>query len=287
MLRRFVSPSVLTAVIDSQEDLHAETGSTELLTILFSEIDSFTNISESLDAGKVVALLNIYLSDMTDVLFNHDGTLDKFIGEVIMAFWGAPVKTPNHPRLALECAIDMCRRLRQTNKLLTDNNYPSIDIGIGIHSGEVVLGNIGSEKISGYTVVGDNVNLASRLKGLSKIYGSPIIISETTWQAVRTSISCIRLDRVRVHGRLKPIDLYAPAKLFLESNNLQISEQTLQQDVAYAFDLFLQRDWKSAAESYSHLGECVLSNLFKERCLQYQAIDPGQKWDGVFVGSTK
>jgi len=286
MLGQYVSPSVLNTVIDSHEDLRAETGSTESLSILFADIYGFTNVSESLEASKVVDLLNVYFSDMTKIIFEHSGTLDKFIGDAIMAFWGAPLKTLDHPRLAVEGAIAMHKRLQYTNEVLCEKNYPSIEVGIGIHSGEVVLGNIGAETKLAYTVIGDSVNLASHLKGLTRIYGCPLIVSEDTWSAVSASVPCILVDRVKAHGKPGPVGIYAPTELFLERNKLPISTRDLQEITERAFNFYLQRDWKSAAESYGQIGECVLSELFQGRCRQYHANEPGPEWDGVFVHST-
>ncbi len=287
MLGQYVSPAVLTSIIDSQEDLHAEVGSTELLSILFSDIRGFTNISEELEASKIVDLLNIYFSDMTDVIFDHNGTLDKFIGDAIMAFWGAPIKIQDHAGQAVASAIDMHYRLQKTNAALVDKNYPRIDVGIGIHTGEVVLGNIGSEKKLDYTVIGDSVNLASRLEGLTKVYASPLIISESTWQAVQSSIPCIPLDLVRVKGKQQPIGLYVPTELFCEANNLSISVDELQQLVCNGFDFYLHRKWQAAINSYSQIGECMLLNLFRERCELYLINEPDQEWNGVFTFTSK
>lgn len=282
MLGQCVSPAVLNEVIDSQEDLRAEIGSTESLSILFADIRGFTNISESLEANKVVDLLNIYFSDMTRIIFDHNGTLDKFIGDAIMAFWGAPLRTSSHPRESVECAIAMCKRLQRTNEALVEKNYPRVEVGIGIHSGDVVLGNIGSERKLDYTVIGDNVNLALHLEDLTKIYGSPLIISEDTWSTVRSSIPCILLDRVSAKGKQSPIGLYTPTELFLEKNKLPISDQQLQEIAEHAFNFYLQRDWQSAAESYGQIGKCVLSELFQRRCEHFLAKEPVPEWDGVF-----
>jgi adenylate cyclase len=285
MLGQCVSPNVLTTVIDNHEDLPSETGSTESLSILFAHVYGFTNISESLEASKLVDLLNTYFSDMTKVIIDHNGTLDKFIGDTIMAFWGAPLKTLDHPRLALESAIAMHERLQHTNEILRGKNYPNIEVGIGIHSGEVVLGNIGSEMKLAYTVIGESVNLASSLVDLTRTYNCPLIISEDTWSAVCTSVPCILVDRVKAKGKLAPVGIYAPTELFLEKNKLPISTLDLQEISERAFNLYLQRDWQSAAETYGQIGECVLSDLFQGRCRQYHANEPGPEWDGVFIHS--
>lgn len=212
MLSQYVSPAILTAVIDrsSKDALRAEVGTRENLTILFSDIRGFTSISETQEPEQVVELLNGYLSGMVDVIFRHEGTLDKFIGDAIMAFWGAPVRVSDHGRRAVETAIDMIRQLELYNEGLKAKGISPLSIGIGINTGDVILGNIGSEKKLDYTVIGDNVNLASRMEGLTKEYHYPILISETTYEEVKDVIPCRYVDQVRVKGKTKEIKIYAP-----------------------------------------------------------------------------
>jgi len=287
MLGQYVSPRVLTEVIDNQDDLHAEVGSKEELSILFSDIRGFTNISEALQANQVVELLNIYFSDMTDVIFRYDGTLDKFIGDAIMAFWGAPIKTTDHPLQAVRCAIEMTNRLESVNSRLLDKNFPAINIGVGIHTGDVVLGNIGSDKKLDYTVIGDSVNLASRLEGLTKKYGCALIISETTYCAVRDQVPCLLIDRVRVKGKQQPIELYTPTEIFRPGHDVTLSVQQLSDKVQSGFQLYLDRQWIEAAETYAHLGTCALSEVMQTRCQKFLENNPSEDWDGVYTFTSK
>ena len=287
MLGQYVSPRILTEVIDNQDDLHAEIGSKEELSILFSDIRGFTNISEALDAPQVVELLNIYFSDMTDIIFHYDGTLDKFIGDAIMAFWGAPVKTTDHALQSVHCAISMTNRLESVNSRLLEKNFPAINIGVGIHTGDVVLGNIGSDKKLDYTVIGDGVNLASRLEGLTKTYGCALIISEDTYRAVRDRVPCLLIDKVRVKGKQQPIDLYTPIEIFSPGVDVTLSVQQLSDKVQSGFQLYLDRQWGEAAETYAHLGACALSELMQTRCQHFLQNDPGENWDGVYTFTTK
>ncbi len=212
MLGQYVSPAILATVMDksSRDVLKAEVGTRERLTILFSDIRGFTSISEAHEAEKVVEFLNGYLSGMVDVIFRHEGTLDKFIGDAIMAFWGAPIRVSDHGRRAVETAIDMIRQLEVFNEGLKAKGISPLSIGIGINTGDVILGNIGSEKKLDYTVIGDNVNLASRVEGLTKEYHYPILITETTYEEVKDAISCRYVDQVRVKGKTKEIKIYAP-----------------------------------------------------------------------------
>ncbi|MFT5505221.1 MAG: adenylate cyclase [Gammaproteobacteria bacterium] len=287
MLGQYVSPRVLTEVIDSKDDLHAEIGSKEELSILFSDIRGFTNISETLEAPQVVELLNIYFSDMTDLIFHYDGTLDKFIGDAIMAFWGAPIKSTDHALQAVHCAIDMSKQLENVNSQLVEKGYPAINIGIGIHTGNVVLGNIGSDKKLDYTIIGDGVNLASRLEGSTKTYGCVLIISEDTYRAVRDIVPCILIDRVRVKGKQLPIDLYTPAEIFPSGKDCTLSVQQLTDKVQQGFQLYLDKKWTEASENYAELGSCALSELMQTRCREFRTNDPGEVWDGVYTFTTK
>ena len=272
MLSQYVSPTVLSEVIDSKDDLHAEVGTTETLTILFSDIRSFTNLSETIEADKVVDLLNIYFTEMTEIIFEHNGTLDKFIGDAIMAFWGAPIKSSDHAIEALRSAIKMRENLHLVNQKLVERNYPEIDIGIGIHTGKVVLGNIGSERKLDYTVIGDSVNLTSRLEGLTKIYGCSIIISEATYLAVQPEI---------------PINLYTPEESFRLENGLPSASNHLKDQFDEAFSAYLRRDWQIAIEKYELIGSCALTKMFVERCIRFIDEKPAEDWDGVYTFTIK
>jgi len=288
MLSQYVSPSILTTLIDKNphDVLKAGGGSRENLTILFSDIRGFTTISERLDAEQVVELLNGYLSEMVDVIFKHEGTLDKFIGDAIMAFWGAPVRISDHGKRTVLAALDMRRKLKAYNKTLLAKGVTPIDIGVGIHTGEVILGNIGSEKKLDYTIIGDNVNLASRMEGLTKGYGSPILITEPTYQEIKASIPCRVVDMVRVVGKQKGIRIYEPQDT-LEGDTsgeiLSLSES--------GFTQYLNRDWDSAIMSYSRIlsvrPDDKISQVFVGRCKGYKASEPPADWDGVYTAQSK
>lgn len=286
MLSQYVSPAILTEVEKRHEEfLDAEVGTRENLTILFSDIRSFTSISESMEAEKVVEMLNIYMTRMNDAIFMFDGTIDKFIGDAIMAFWGAPLRTPDHAYKAVLSAMRMIRYLPEVNEELSQRGYAPLAIGIGINTGEVVLGNIGSNKKLDYTVIGDNVNLASRLEGLTKQYDCPIVISEYTQAQVGQTIPCRLLDLVRVKGKHHPIRLYAPV--------IADSEQEIEQGFALceaheqAFRAYLEQDWGKALELYQRLPEDYARNMMMERCRVYQREMPEDQWDGVFTMKTK
>lgn len=292
MLGQYVSPAILTSVLDkgSREVLTAEVGSRERLTILFSDIRGFTSISEVLEAEKVVEVLNGYLSGMVDVIFKHEGTLDKFIGDAIMAFWGAPVRVSDHGKRAVTSAMEMMCQLELFNESIKGKGLPPIAIGVGINTGEVILGNIGSEKKLDYTVIGDNVNLASRMEGLTKEYGCPILITESTYEEVRGEIPCRVVDMVRVKGKKKGIKIFEPIAVLPLSvtgdsgdNLMEVSEE--------AFDLYLARKWREAREAYLRIGEMLpgdkVSKMFILRCEDYMVEEPTGDWDGVYTMTKK
>lgn len=283
MLSQYVSPAVLDSVLQRYQDqLDAEVGSEECLTILFSDIRGFTHLSETLPPAKVVEMLNHYFSEMTDAIFCHEGTIDKFIGDAIMAFWGAPIRDGLHAIKGVRAAMEMHNRLKDVNEWLSGKGYPAIDIGVGLNTGQVILGNIGSSRKLDYTVIGDNVNLASRLEGLTKPYGCPIIISEYTYQQLNGQVPCYLVDLVRVKGKQHPIKIYAP---IIDHDLEQASELARISEVA--FGCYLARDWEPAITSYQQLPESGFQRLFVERCRGYQQAPPPSDWDGVYTMTTK
>lgn len=289
VLSQYVSPAVLAEVVDKYDDfLQAEVGTKENLTILFSDIRSFTTLSETMSGERVVEMLNIYFSRMTDAIYAHNGTVDKFIGDAIMAFWGAPIRTNGHAREAVLAAIRMIKILPEVNADLEIKGYQPLEIGIGLNSGEVVLGNIGSDKKLDYTVIGDNVNLASRLEGLTKQYGCPILFTEYTYEYIREEIPCRIVDLVRVKGKLHPIRIYAP--LLMEDGE---SSETFSDTAGLAvltaegFNHYLNRQWQQAIDCYRKMPADKIQQLMIERCSAYQESQPHEDWDGVFTMKTK
>lgn len=283
MLAQYVSPAMLTTVMERYEDhLHAEVGSEECLSILFSDIRGFTNLSETLPARTVVEILNHYFSNMTEIIFRHDGTIDKFIGDAIMAFWGAPVADDAHADKALRAAIDMHRRVRDVNAWIRARGYPEIAIGIGIHSGSVILGNIGSERKLDYTIIGDNVNLASRLEGLTKQYGVPLLVSEDLRKRLTQPVPCYVLDMVRVKGKQEPICIYAPVL-----GHEPAAAEELAQISQLAFAHYLHREWDQAIALYARLPLETVRDVFTQRCEAFRKTPPPPDWDGVHTLTSK
>ena len=286
VLAQYVSPAVLAEVVDKYENyLGAEVGLRQDITVLFSDIRNFTSLSETLSPEKVVEMLNVYFSAMTDVLFAHHATIDKFIGDAIMAFWGAPVRDAQHALQAVRAALGMLQALNYVNTRLAARGFAPISFGIGINSGEAVLGNIGSEKKLAYTAIGDNVNLAARLEGLTKLYGCPVLITETTCTQVDAEFPCRLVDSVRVKGKTHAIRIYAPLA-FADAAELATA-RFLCEATARAFEHYQQRQWFEARAGYEALPADRIRELFVARCQEYELIPPASDWDGAYTLNSK
>ncbi len=284
VLAQYVSPAVLAEVVDKYSN-YLEVGRKETVSVLFSDIRSFTTVSESLPAEKVVEMLNIYFTEMNDVIFAENGTIDKFIGDAIMAFWGAPIRDPQHAIRSVRAAVNMIRALPKVNATVVARGIPELHIGVGIHTGEAVVGNIGSEKKLAYTAIGDNVNLASRLEGLTKQYGCSILISETTQAIITEAIPCRVIDAVRVKGKKLPIRIFAP--LPVESPEDSQNARALCERTAAAFEHYQQRRFEQALAAYRALPADALQEIFVERCETYLQSPPDGEWDGIYTLTSK
>lgn len=215
MFAQYVNPEVVTELMLDPDKLQLG-GEDRELTVLFSDIRGFTTISENLSPQQLVQVLNTYLSDMTDLLFEYRGTLDKYIGDAVMAFWGAPVPIKHHAVLAADTSLRMMEKLQKLNeKMYNDPEYSifkekniKLDIGIGLNSGIMTVGNMGSLIRKNYTIMGDAVNLGSRLEGVNKVYGTNIIISEFTYELIKDYFICREIDYIRVKGKKLPVKIY-------------------------------------------------------------------------------
>jgi adenylate cyclase len=200
---KYVSPMVVDQLADNPPELG---GVDKELTVFFSDIRGFTSISENMTPQELINHLNVYLTAMTDILVDFGGTLDKYMGDAIMGFWGAPLPQPDHALLACKCALSQMIKLKELNK-----TWPEpirINIGIGLNTGVMTVGNMGSPMRMNYTLAGDNVNLGSRLEGTNKEYGTNIIMSEYTYGLVRDKVIARELDNIRVKGKNKPVLIY-------------------------------------------------------------------------------
>jgi len=198
--RHYLSPEVTDIIADDPSRLHLG-GVRSPLTILFSDIRGFTTLSEQMEAEQLGSFLIEYLSAMTDVVFRHKGLLDKYIGDAVMAFWGAPVEVPDHAARCCDAALEMLEVLDRLNEDWASRGLPQLEIGVGINTGEPIVGNFGSVDRFDYTAIGDDVNLASRLESMNKAYGTHILLSESTHAAIGDAFVTREVARIRVRGR--------------------------------------------------------------------------------------
>jgi adenylate cyclase len=278
---RYMTPGVAERVMALGEDA-LMVGERKEVTILFSDIRGYTSLTEDLEASDVVALLNQYFETMVEAVFSHEGTLDKFIGDALMAVFGAPLPLrQNHAWMAVKSALDMRHRLKEFNRSRPDE--PQIRIGIGMSSGEVVSGNIGSQKRMDYTVIGDGVNLSSRLEQLTKVYGCDIILSEMTYELCSDKIWVRELDKVRVKGKRTAVSIYElidQRSQPLPQEHLDFLECYHQGRVAY-----LNRNFKQAiqhfqaAEKMRPKDRSIRLHLIRSQ--DYLEIPPPESWDGI------
>jgi len=250
--------------------------------------------AEKLDAQELALFLNQYLSDMTRIVFKNNGTLDKYIGDAVMAFWGAPFEEPGHAAKACNAALEMMKRVRELQKQWEAQGKPSLEIGIGLNTGVASVGNMGSVLRYGYTALGDSVNLSSRLEGLNKDYGTHIIVNETTYQAAKSDGFVFReLDLMRVKGKLQPVTIYQlmGRQADFDSNGSAETARLQVELFAGARELYRKRQWKAAQDAFQEFLEKWPSDgpsrVYVERCQEYIATEPPAEWDGVFVMTHK
>lgn len=284
---QYVPPELVDEMARNPQEYSMEGRNAEL-TVLFSDVRNFTHLSEGMDPKALTALMNEYLGAMTQVIRHHRGTLDKYIGDAIMAFWGAPVADPDHARHAVLAALEMQQALRQLDAPFQARGWPPLAIGVGINTGLMTVGDMGSPVRKAYTVMGDAVNLASRLESITKIYGVGIIVGEATLAQLPDMVFR-ELDRVRVKGKESGVSIYEPLGLKTdvdarELHNLELWQQALHAFRAQAWDQAgqLLRQLESAAPHYAKL--CA---LYQERIDHYRNEPPGIDWDGVTTYQTK
>ena len=276
----YVSPD-LVKQIEKDPDKLVLGGEQRELTILFSDIRGFTTFSESLTPPELVKLLNEYLSPMTRIVLEERGTLDKFIGDAVMAIFNAPLDVPEHATHACIAAVRMLQELKELNKGFSARGMNVIEIGIGINTGPAVVGNMGADIRFDYTAIGDSVNLASRLESLNKYYASHILVSEDTKSQVPDDRFVFReVDRVRVKGKHKPIVMYE--LMIANADMVPRFEEGLTKYRAQDF-VAAKAVFESLAETYSD----GPSRLYIERCAEYLASPPPGEWDGVYTAKSK
>ena len=294
--QQYLSAEVIRRLLESPELL--EPRRTEI-TVMFSDVRGFTTISEKLDAQELAALLNEYLTDMTRIVFDRGGTLDKYIGDAVMAFWGAPIEQSDHAVSACRAAVQMMERLAPLQREWHAQGKPHVDIGIGLNTGAASVGNMGSSLRYGYTALGDTVNLASRLEGLNKDYGTHVLVSQSTYEQVNeetkdqnASAQFVfrELDLIRVKGKTQPVGLYELIGARDAIANIADLDAHLGQ-FARARELYRERRWVDAREAFVAIAERWPddgpAHVFRQRCENYLVEEPDRDWDGVFTMTHK
>jgi adenylate cyclase len=283
---QYVPPEVAEEMAEAPEDYNME-GESREMTVLFTDVRGFTSISEGLDPKALSQLMNEFLTPLTEVIYRHRGTIDKYMGDCIMAFWGAPVRNPAHARNGVLAAIEMQRTLKSLQPAFRARNWPEVRIGVGLNTGRMSVGNMGSRIRLAYTVMGDAVNLASRLEGITKEYGADIIVAEGTKEAV-PEVVFQELDRVRVKGKEVPVAIYEPLGLVGQVDPATVAQsETFDQ----ALKAYRARNWDQAEMQLAELSalapEAKLCKLFLERIAFFRDNPPGADWDGAFTFETK
>ena len=282
----YLTASVVNEILKDPSKLKLG-GDKKNLSVMFSDIRGFTSISEKLTPEELVQLLNEYLTAMTDVVFKYDGLLDKYIGDAVMAVFGAPLDQPDHAIRACRTAIDMMSELRRLREKWAAEGRPDVNIGVGINTGDMVVGNMGSQMRFDYTVMGDSVNLASRLEGTNKEYRTNVIISEFTLEQIKDEFFCRELDSVQVKGKKRPVRIFELLGYRKDAPQWQGFVGRFETGLAK----YREGLWDEAIAAFRGVLEIrpedYPARLYIERCEALKGHPPEGEWDGVFTMTTK
>ncbi len=286
MFGQYIPPELVAQMSLSDEEFSLK-GESREMTVLFSDVRGFTTISEGMEPQALCELINDILTPVTRVIHDSKGTIDKYIGDAIMAFWGAPMHNAQHASYAVHAGLAILQTLAAIQGAFKAKGWPEIDIGIGINSGKMSVGNMGSEFRMAYTVMGDAVNLGARLEGLTKQYGVKMIVSEFTSLAA-PEFTYRELDRVRVKGKLSAITIYEPLGL---TEDLGAEQFLLVDTLANALQLYRKQQWLAAQQIFESLTKAYpkdkLYPLYLERIAYYLDAPPAADWDGAFTHTSK
>lgn len=288
MFQQYVPPAVVRELIRRPE-LLALGGEERVATVLFSDVQGFTSVAERLEPAALVALLNEYLTAMTDVVVEHGGIVDKYVGDCLMAEFGVPVPVDDHALRACRAALRMRDELRRLRGAWREKGMPALHARTGINTGPVLVGNLGSHRMMDYTCMGDHVNLASRLEGLNKEYGTEIVVSEFTWRQVQAHFIGREIDCVRVLGRGEAVHLYE--LVAAREDGVDAERAALLDGFAQALALYRERRYGEAADAFQALLERHPqdgpSAVHLERCRGYVIHPPPAEWDGAHQLASK
>jgi len=283
IFQKYVPSDVIDQFFENPEKMLV--GENRVISILFSDIRSFTSISEQMMPDDLVSSLNRYFTVMVDVIMARHGIVDKYIGDAIMAFFGAPVRHKDDALQSVLAGIEMTEVLEDFNAQQRKLGKPEFKIGVGINYGVVTVGNIGTEKKMDYTIIGDMVNLASRMEGLTKKYHQPLLISESLHQKVKDEVDCRLIDTVAVKGKTKGVKIYTVKKRLSEEEN---KAWTLHNT---AMESFYQQDFDKAISYFQNVQKIFpddyASQAMIDRCRQFKVSPPPENWDGVEIMTEK
>ncbi|GAB6282365.1 MAG: adenylate/guanylate cyclase domain-containing protein [Ignavibacterium sp.] len=288
MFSQYVDSSIVDELIKNPDKLKLG-GERKILTVLFSDIEDFSTFSEKMNPEELVSFLNEYFSEMSKIIFENKGTLNKFIGDGILTFWGAPIYISEHAYFACKSALEMQRKLTILRNIWIKQNKPEIKIRIGINTGNMIIGNIGGLKKFDYTIMGDNVNIASRLENANKEYKSQILISESTYELVKEKFIIRELDLIIVKGKTKPLRIYE----LIGFQNDPISEEKIK-SLNYFTEGLIHYRKKNFSEALELFQKCNSNNcedepskIYIERCKYFLKNPPDKNWNGVFIFQSK
>ncbi|RJO63927.1 MAG: CHASE2 domain-containing protein [Myxococcales bacterium] len=284
--KQYLNESVVEHVMSKYGGLKLG-GEKREISVLFSDIRGFTTLSETLSPEELGNMLTEYLNPMTEIVLQSEGVLDKYMGDAIMAFWGAPHPQEDHALRACRTALAMIRELDRLNELWRRRGIPRLAIGVGVNTGAMWVGNMGSSLRFDYTVIGDAVNLGSRLEGTNKQYGTSIIVSEFTYVHIKDRFLCRRLDSIRVKGKHEPVTIY---ELVAEGEGAP-KERLLCERFNAGLTLYRAQKWDEAKRAFHDVllefPDDEPSRAFVDRCEEYKETPPPPDWDGVYVMTTK
>lgn len=284
---QYVPQQHIETILKSSND-QLLSGESKDLSILFADIREFTTIAETMSATQLKMQLNEYLTAMTKVIFNQEGTIDKYVGDMIMAFWNAPLVEKNHAQKAVLAGLEMQEQLIEVNNYFTSLDLTPIQICIGINTGPVNVGDMGSKYRRAYTAIGDAVNLASRLESMCRYYGIDILVGEETYKLTNTTFAYQHIDKVRVKGKNQGVDIYLPINLLNKTSEDQLQEINLHDQ---ALDYYFNQQWIEAKQLFAKLvidyPTRPLYKLYHERVQLFSSNPPSKNWDGVYISTLK
>jgi adenylate cyclase len=287
VLNRYLSPAVAAEVSREPDQVNLG-GDLRTMTVLFSDIRGFTTLSERMPPRELVTLLNEYLTAMVEVLFKHGGTLDKYMGDAIMAFWNAPQPQPDHAVRACHTALEMGATLDRLRREWMARGVPALDIGIGLNTGPMIFGNMGSVLRTDFTIIGDSVNLGSRLEGLNKEYGTRIVVGDHTRAAAGDAFEYRFLDLVAVKGKSEPVAIY---ELLAVAGAVPPERAPVLAAYARGMEAYQARDWAAASDAFGDALDLDPADgpslLYRQRAEEYLTAPPPAAWDGVYVATHK